>query len=938
MKKITFLLMLLVSYTGFAQFPAPYCGPIDFTTNVEPITLVNFAGINNATLETLNGSPDHEDFTSISGAVIAGSSYTITLKGNTDGGFTNRFMVFADWNQDGDFADANEAYTITQTIFGSTGIDAVQATQVLDIPPTALAGSTRLRVKKIFGTTNYTDPCLGTAYGQVEDYSLTVSPPPADLPDSANLQSPLTASIAAGGSVTVYGRVYELGLTDTTTGQAAGIQGWVGISPVGSDTNPNTWTNWTAATFNVDAGNDDEYQATIGAALTTSGTYYYATRFRLNGGAYVYGGTNGIWNGTTNVSGVLTVTPPTNDECSGAIALTVNPDYACGTVTQGTVLGASASSVDATACGGSEDDDVWFSFVATSTSHKISLLNVAGSVTDMYHSLWTGACNSLTLVPGSCSDADTSNPSGLTIGQTYYVRVNTFTATAGQTSTFNICIGTPPPPPVNDECSGAVALTVNPNYSCGTVTPGTIAGATASSTDTTACGGTEDDDVWFSFVATSTTHRISILNTAGSTTDMYHSLWTGADCSSLTLVAGSCSDADVSNRTGLTVGQTYYVRVYTWTGTGGQTSTFNICIGTPPPPPTNDNFATPIAVTCGNVYTGDTSSQVTLDEDNAPDGFGADLDAPNLWYSFTGTGAAQTVTVNLCGSAYDTSVLVYTGTSGNLTLVAANDDDNTCVSNTLNSSTSFTSDGTTTYYITVEGYNVGSVGAFTMNVTCAAVNPPAVSNQDCGTALNVQVDGSDNNSDNSFGTVNSTQPTCDTFGSIQDVWFSFVAPASGSVTALLTPGTMTSLNYAVYSGACGALTAVGNCNSNLTVANTQQFTTLTPGQTYYVQVWSNAAEQGTFVLRLTDDGLGNGSFDSSNFSYFPNPVKSVLNLSYSQDISNVEVYNLLGQKMSADTIGANLGQVDMSDLASGTYLVKVTAANNQSKTIRVIKE
>ena len=82
MKKITFLFILLVSYSGFAQFPAPYCGPIDFTTNVEPITLVNFAGINNTSLETLNGSPDHEDFTSISGTVIAGSSYTITLKGN----------------------------------------------------------------------------------------------------------------------------------------------------------------------------------------------------------------------------------------------------------------------------------------------------------------------------------------------------------------------------------------------------------------------------------------------------------------------------------------------------------------------------------------------------------------------------------------------------------------------------------------------------------------------------------------------------------------------------------------------------------------------------------------------------------------------------------------------------------------------------------------
>lgn len=812
MKKITLLLLIFVSYSVFAQFPSPYCGPIVFTATtdpVEPITLVNFAGINNSTSAlpgTNNGTTiiAHEDYTSISGNVTAGSSYTITIKGNTAGPYTNRFMVFADWNQDGDFDDASEAYTITQTINTSTGVDAIQATQSLLVSPTALAGTTRMRVKKIFGTTAYVDPCLGTLYGQVEDYSLTVAPLPADLPDYANLQFPYTATINQGGSVTVYGQIYEAGLTDSTSGQAPGILAWVGYSS--TDGNPNTFTNWIPATFNVEVGNNDEYQANLGAGLLP-GTYYYATRYQLNGGAFVYGATNfGFWNGTDKINGVLTVNPPL--------------------------------------------------------------------------------------------------------------------------------------PPVNDNCSGATSLTVNSDFACGAVSAGTVVGATASSQDATACDGTEDDDVWFSFVATSTTHRISILNAAGSTTDMYHSLWTGLDCNSLSLVAGSCSDADVSNPTGLISGQTYYVRVYTWTATASQTSTFNVCIGTPPPPPTNDNFATPIAVSCGNTYTGDTSLPVTLDEDNAPDGFGADMDAPNLWYSFTGSGSAQTITLSLCNSSYDTSVLVYTGTSGNLTLVAGNDDFASCnvTNDSVQSKVIFTSDGTTTYYIAVEGWNAVSVGAFVMDVTCATVTPPAVENQDCGTALNVQVDGLDNNSDNSFGTVSSTQPSCDPFGSIQDVWFSFVAPTSGLVTALLTPTTMTSLNFNIYSGACGALTPVANtCNSNLTAATSEVLTGLTPGTTYFVQVWSNSAEQGTFTLRLSDDGLGNNSFDTSNFTYYPNPVKNTLNLSYNQEISNVEVFNLLGQKVISNVINANAAQIDLSNLSKGAYMVKVTS-NNQLKTIKVIKE
>ena len=166
----------------------------------------------------------------------------------------------------------------------------------------------------------------------------------------------------------------------------------------------------------------------------------------------------------------------------------------------------------------------------------------------------------------------------------------------------------------------------------------------------------------------------------------------------------------------------------------------------------------------------------------------------------------------------------------------------------------------------------------------------------------------------------------------------FQAPASGNVTCLVTPTTMTSLNFNLYSGTCAALTALtGTCNSNLTVATSEVLTGLTPGETYFVQVWSNSAEQGTFTLRLSDDSLGNSSFDDANFSYFPNPVKNTLNLSYNQEISNVEVFNLLGQKVSSNVINANAAQIDMSNLSKGAYIVKVSS-NNQLKTIKVIKE
>ncbi len=83
--------------------------------------------------------------------------------------------------------------------------------------------------------------------------------------------------------------------------------------------------------------------------------------------------------------------------------------------------------------------------------------------------------------------------------------------------------------------------------------------------------------------------------------------------------------------------------------------------------------------------------------------------------------------------------------------------------------------------------------------------------------------------------------------------------------------------------------------------------------------------------------LGNEAFDSTSFTAYPNPVKNMLNLSYSQNISEVSVFNLLGQQVINKSLNATKGQVDMSYLASGTYLVKVTTEKG-IKALKVIKE
>src|SRR5690606_34590706 len=64
---------------------APYCSAISYTDDVEPITLVNFAGINRLSSAVVNGTPALENYIADVANVTTENTYAITLKGNTAG-------------------------------------------------------------------------------------------------------------------------------------------------------------------------------------------------------------------------------------------------------------------------------------------------------------------------------------------------------------------------------------------------------------------------------------------------------------------------------------------------------------------------------------------------------------------------------------------------------------------------------------------------------------------------------------------------------------------------------------------------------------------------------------------------------------------------------------------------------------------------------------
>lgn len=132
------------------------------------------------------------------------------------------------------------------------------------------------------------DAGLTTDAGQPPlDAGIDAGPPPRVLEQYwANTQWPPWLTLAVGESATVYGQVWVQGGTEAA-GAMPDLEAELGVGALGSA--PASWA-WTRATFNVEAGNNDEFKATLVA--TTPGTFEYAFRYRVRGAHF---GAVGEW-------------------------------------------------------------------------------------------------------------------------------------------------------------------------------------------------------------------------------------------------------------------------------------------------------------------------------------------------------------------------------------------------------------------------------------------------------------------------------------------------------------------------------------------------------------------------------------------------------------------------------------------------------------------
>jgi len=121
---------------------------------------------------------------------------------------------------------------------------------------------------------------------------------------------------------------------------------------------------------------------------------------------------------------------------------------------------------------------------------------------------------------------------------------------------------------------------------------------------------------------------------------------------------------------------------------------------------------------------------------------------------------------------------------------------------------------------------------------------------------------------------------------------------------------------------------------SVTVAN------LAANQTIYfgVGIWADPKVLDFDVTNftVTPPGLGVSELTDEKVKLFPNPVADMLNISGLKDVSDVAVYNLLGQEVIKQS-KLEKQQVDVSGLAPGTYLVKINT-DATTETYKIVKK
>ncbi len=446
--------------------------------------------------------------------------------------------------------------------------------------------------------------------------------------------------------------------------------------------------------------------------------------------------------------------------------------------------------------GHSSGKSVWWSWTAP-TNWTVSVHTV-GSSFDAALGIYQGnSVSTLTPVAGGFGNAVDQVTFAAVTGATYLIAVDAGGPTGGDIVLTLQAFS----PPINDSFAGRIPILGN----TATVV-GSNVYATRQSGEPAHAGESGGRSLWWRWTAPA--NGAVILDTRGSSFDTLLAVYTGNLLSSLVPVASDDQSGGSNTSTltfSATAGTIYQIAVDGYAGDFGSV-VMNLRFGLPA---ANDAFAgrflisgIPTVVTGSNAHATrelfEPNHTAAIHPDDSP-GFSGN----SVWWTWTSPVSAL-VTMDTMGSACDTILAIYNGTSlSNLVLVASDDESGGGGA----SKVTFTAVAGTTYQIAVAGYG-GDSGAIVLRVGLLA--PPsndAFANRIVIPGLFSTVTGS-----NSYATL---EPDETKRGTGNTVWWTWTAPSNVTVQLDTAASSFRAVPQVYTGNSISNLTLVGLGNANL---------------------------------------------------------------------------------------------------------------------------
>ena len=146
-------------------------------------------------------------------------------------------------------------------------------------------------------------------------------------------------------------------------------------------------------------------------------------------------------------------------------------------------------------------------------------------------------------------------------------------------------------------------------------------------------------------------------------------------------------------------------------------------------------------------------------------------------------------------------------------------------------------------------------------------------------------------------------------------------------------GGQSGMSVTFYPSLANAQNNTNSINNTTSYINTSIY-----NQTLGIRVTNNATGcYNISTMDITVQSLGINDTEIVPLQFAPNPVKTNLELQSTIVLQSVIIYNVLGQKVYEKIINDTSAILDLSNLKTGSYLVKIDAETGQ-KIIRIAKE